>query len=217
MLKGFLGENEEAVLRKMVERNLNCPKTSSAGRLLDSVAALCGVCTKATYDGEPAIALEAAIYDATTKEPVEDEFEEEACIRYAFTLEDGSPAVINPAPALLAVLEDLHEGCSPSIIAKRFHDALSTAIVEICLRAHEASGCDTVALGGGVFMNRYLFRNIRTTLEYRGLHVLFGKDLPANDGCISYGQAIVTLARECAATERKDQLCALPFQHRSSN
>ena len=81
------------------------------------------------------------------------------------------------------------------VIARKFHDAFVTAIAQICLVANAAYGITTVALGGGVFMNRYLIENTISALEQAGFTVAINRDLPPNDGGISYGQAAVAAAR----------------------
>lgn len=183
LLKAAMSSDELETIPKMVARDINCPWTSSAGRLLDAVAALTGICTEASYDGEPAIALEAAM---TPPETLED------AAAYRFAWHDG---IIDPEPALRAALDDLQAGCSPDRVAGRFHAAFARVIVRVTLEIAHQQKLDTVALGGGVFMNRYLRSTIHEGLEKAGLEVLENRNLPANDGCISFGQAVVALAR----------------------
>lgn len=198
--------DELAICEQMLEKRLNCPETSSAGRLLDAMAALCGICRETTYDGEPAITFEAALYDDISGETVSDEDAAKSTARYRFELitpgpDDTAtdtvtaPLLLEPAPAIEAALDDIHNGVSRDLISLRFHTAFANAIVEACIRTASRNGCDTVALSGGVFMNLFLLTHIRGALEEAGLTVLTGRDLPANDGCIAYGQAVVALAR----------------------
>ena len=53
----------------------------------------------------------------------------------------------------------------------------------------------TVTLSGGVFMNRYLLEHALPALESAGFTAAVNRDLPPNDGCISFGQAVVAWAR----------------------
>jgi hydrogenase maturation protein HypF len=101
----------------------------------------------------------------------------------------------DPAPVLLAVLEDLVALVPAPLIALRFHAAVVRLIVDECSAAREATGLSTVALSGGVFMNRYLLTEAVPALEQEGFTVLLNRSLPANDGCISYGQAAVCAAQ----------------------
>lgn len=59
-----LDEQTRSVTATMIERNINSPRTSSMGRLFDAAAAILGICGTATYEGEPAIELEAAAWRA---------------------------------------------------------------------------------------------------------------------------------------------------------
>lgn len=217
LLKSQMDAEELSLCDQMLEKHLNCPLTSSAGRLLDAVAAICGICTKTTYDGEPAIALEAALYDDVSGETTSDAEATDALERYRFDLApattrnastssatpvdaptdtaDTAPLLIEPALAIKASLDDVYNGVSRDLISLRFHTAFANAIVEVCKRAASQNTCDTVALSGGVFMNLFLLTHIRSALEETGFTVLTGEKLPANDGCISYGQAVIALAR----------------------
>lgn len=63
-LLGTLNEQTRRITATMIERNINSPRTSSMGRLFDAAAAALGICGQATYEGEPAIELEAAAWCA---------------------------------------------------------------------------------------------------------------------------------------------------------
>jgi hydrogenase maturation protein HypF len=103
--------------------------------------------------------------------------------------------VVDPTPTLLALLDDRLASVPPSQLALRFHEAVAQLVVDLCERARLCHGLSTVALGGGVFMNRYLITRVVPLLENEGFTVLLNRELPVNDGCISYGQAAVAAAR----------------------
>ena len=105
------------------------------------------------------------------------------------------PLEFDPTPVLAAILDDLHANVSPAMISLRFHNAVARLIVDICNEARRQTGLFTVALSGGVFMNRYLLTRVIPLLSGEGFIVLMNHELPANDGCISYGQAAVAAAR----------------------
>lgn len=191
-LRQAMSPDEWRVVGLMVEKHLNCPPTSSAGRLCDAASALLGLCTQMGYDGEPAILLEATCYDPATGRPYEDPEAADAAARYRFDLADG---IIDPARPFSALLDDLAAGIGPHLIAVRFLAAFAQAMVEAAAQVAAVRGLDTVALGGGVFMNRFLLHTITAGLEGRGLTVLTPRHLPANDGALSYGQAVIALAR----------------------
>lgn len=79
-------------------------------------------------------------------------------------------------------------------IARRFHDAFVNAIVMAAQLVQSLYGITTVALSGGVFLNRYLLEHAVPALQGSGFTVALNRDLPPSDGCISYGQAVVAWA-----------------------
>ena len=189
-----LGE-EIQLYNQMIEQGLNCPMTSSVGRIFDAASALLGICTQPAYEGEAAVLLEAAITD----EPSVGEPYQIGVIKNVATPEstahDTSVVLFDPESLFVAMLDDMQAGVSVGVIARKFHDAFVTAITQICLVANAAYGISTVALAGGVFMNRYLIENAISALEQAGFTVAINRDLPPNDGSISYGQAAVAAAR----------------------
>ncbi len=146
------------------------PLTTSAGRLFDAVAALCGVRDTASYEGQAAVELEALV------DPSE---------RGAYPMPG-----LDARPAIHAVVEDLAAGVEVARVAARFHEGLARAAAEACASTGEA----TAVLSGGVFQNRVLLERTTAHLEAAGLRVLRPVLLPPNDGGISYGQAAVAAA-----------------------
>jgi len=201
-----LEDHEAATILAMVEKGLNTPMTSSMGRLFDAVAALLGIADEASFEGSPAMMLEAmsSELDAKPTPP-----------RYRFGMRPGpdagmasvqdvvsgdhslSSVIIDPEPVIRALLDDLAAMEDPESelttteLARRFHDAVVTMVGDISTKAARQRDLDTVALSGGVFMNRLILSGTRQILEAKGLRVLAGEQLPVNDGCISFGQAII--------------------------
>lgn len=186
-----LGEAAE-VCDRMIERGINCPMTSSAGRLLDAVSALLGVCEQPTYEGESAILLEAAA--GSTDESYEIALVKNTATEQS-TAHDTSVILLDAEPLFKAVLDDMQAGVPVATIAAKVHNAMIAAIVQSCLVANAAYGISIVALAGGVFMNRLITEGAIAALEGAGFTVALGKELPPNDGAISYGQAAVAAAR----------------------
>ncbi|MGB4593145.1 MAG: Sua5/YciO/YrdC/YwlC family protein, partial [Coriobacteriia bacterium] len=181
-LRSRLNDAEEATVLRMIERGINTPKTSSAGRLFDAVASLVGVRDDARYEGQAAIELE-AVADADAKGA------------YALRYTPGRPGIIECGPMLAAVLDDLVAGVPAPVISMRFHRAMTAAIVDACVKASEAHDVRTVALSGGVFMNRLMLGMVIEGLTAAGLEPMAHIRLPANDGGVSFGQAMVAWAR----------------------
>ncbi len=188
---------QAGICNQMIEAGLNTPYTSSAGRLFDAVSALIGVCSEPTYEGEAAILLDAARSDGAVS-PQDAE-------RYAFavtknsalptsTAHDTSVVLLDAATTVKAVLDDLASGVSAGEISLRFHDAVVGAIVMAAELVRAAYGIELVALSGGVFMNRHIVEEATRRLGEAGFTVALNANLPPNDGCISYGQAVVASA-----------------------
>ena len=123
----------------------------------------------------------------------------------ASTAQDTSVVLFDAAPAFAALLDDLAADVPVGIIARRFHDAFVQAIVTAAELVRSLYGITTLALSGGVFMNRYLLEHALAALEQAGFTVAVNRDLPPNDGCISFGQAVVAWA---SSKEEGEQPCA---------
>lgn len=111
------------------------------------------------------------------------------------TAQDTSILLLDAAPMFKALLDDREAGVATSLIAKRFHDGIITAILEIGQAGRMMYEIETLALSGGVFMNRYLSENVLRLLTREGFTVAVNRELPPGDGCISFGQAVVALAQ----------------------
>ncbi len=176
-----LANEERTTLSAMVSRGLNSPSTSSMGRLFDAVAALTGLRADSQYEGQAAIELE-AIADPS----------ERGC--YRFDLVGSEPVVIDPEPVVRAILDDLAAGVGVPAISARFHRAVVDVSVEVAVSACARTGARHVACAGGVFMNRIVLAGVIAGVEAAGLTALVHRDLPMNDGAVSYGQAVVAWA-----------------------
>ena len=185
-----LDEQTRSVTATMIERGINSPRTSSMGRLFDAAAAILGICGKATYEGEPAIELEAAAWRALGGKPVRLDGNHTG----VFTSADDSP-ILDPQPLIEALLNGIEAGAPADRLALDFHIAIVRSSARIAREICAREGLDTVALSGGVFMNRLLLQLLTHELKDAGLAVLVPHAVPANDGCIAYGQAAIARAR----------------------
>jgi hydrogenase maturation protein HypF len=173
-----------ANVAELVQTGLASPLTSSAGRLFDAVAALCGVRTTVNYEGQAAVELEAAA------DPGEDR-------AYPLPVLDhgGGPLVLDARETVRAVAAAVAEGAATPLVSARFHNGLAAATARACTLVAERRGIETVVLSGGVFQNRFLLGRTASLLLEAGLEVLVPERLPPNDGGISYGQLAVAAAR----------------------
>ena len=264
-LLGRLDDQTRNITATMIERNINSPRTSSMGRLFDAAAAILGICGTATYEGEPAIELEAAAWRALddenshftgnqagvsasasisldslfryvlTTDPLSEIFgpiwtkksspdtplaanmsaehpksTHLGCSQTAFATQSpsqkyvseltvqtasDSSLVLDQRPFFEALLEGIEAGAPADKLALDFHIAIARASARIASEICAREGIDTVALSGGVFMNRLLLQLLARELKSAGLTVLIPHTVPVNDGCIAYGQAAVARAR----------------------
>lgn len=271
-LLGTLDEQTRSVTATMIERNINSPRTSSMGRLFDAAAAVLGICGQATYEGEPAIELEAAAWRALDGEiscfagnqvgvsasvstsldslfryvlttnplfgifasdlakkgspdtlfaasvPDTDpksthlessqttfstqshskEYESELTVQTA----SNNPLVLDQKPLFKALLGGIEAGISVNRLALDFHIAIARSSARIAREICARKGIDTVALSGGVFMNRLLLQLLTRKLKEAGLTVLIPQTVPVNDGCIAYGQAAIARVRLAQTASR---------------
>ncbi|MFI8103909.1 carbamoyltransferase HypF [Streptomyces sp. NPDC086023] len=178
---------ELGVLRRQLERGLNCAPTSGMGRLFDAVSSLAGVCHQSGYEAQAAVELEAAALTAgDTAAPAEG---------YRFALGPGTPITADPAPLLAAAVADLRAGTAPGVIAARFHRAVAGLVLELSTAARATHDTGTVALTGGVFANTLLSTACARLLRRAGFTVLRHRQVPPNDGGLALGQLMVAAAR----------------------
>lgn len=196
-LLGGLDEQTRSITTTMIKRNINSPRTSSMGRLFDAATAILDICGTATYEGEPAIELEAAAWRAFGRENASSTDSQVG----ASTPADGSP-ILDPKPLFEALLSGIEAGVPADKLALDFHIAIARASARIASEICAREGIDIVALSGGVFMNRLLLRLLTRELKDAGLAVLVPHTVPVNDGCIAYGQAAVARARHTQIASR---------------
>lgn len=193
-LLNSLDEQTRSITATMIERNINSPRTSSMGRLFDAAAAILGICGQATYEGEPAIELEAAAWRALDNEIAHFPDDNAGHFTSGPSWLDG-PYVLDQKALFKALLEGIEAGAPAGRLALDFHIAVVRSSARIASEICVHEGIDTVALSGGVFMNRLLLQLLTRELKSAGLTVLVPHTVPVNDGCIAYGQAAVASAR----------------------
>jgi len=161
-----------------IEKNVNCPLTSGAGRLFDAVAALLDLCTLSSFHAEAPMRLENIVHPVTHQ---------------AYPYEEGTE--ISMAPAFRAMVHDVMGGTDVGLISTRFHNTVADIIVNRVKQISRESGIRTVALSGGTFQNSYLSSRVESDLLDAHFRVLFPRQLPSNDGGIALGQLVVAARR----------------------
>jgi hydrogenase maturation protein HypF len=160
---------------RMMAGGVRCPRTSSVGRLFDAVAALVGLHREAQFEGQAAMALEAALDGRESEE------------RYGF-LQGAGPEglVLDWAPVIRGVRRDRARGETVSRISRRFHNTLVEMIVAAAWHAQERK----VVLTGGCFQNRYLSERAIVRLREEGFEPFWHHRIPPNDGGVAVGQVL---------------------------
>jgi hydrogenase maturation protein HypF len=182
-----------AVLQQQIDRGINTPFTSSAGRLFDAVSALLGVCTRATYEAQAAIELE-MVADGELEDWKVGRLEgwNAGKLAYPFEMESTEGGLVIRLRELLdALMDDLRRGMPVPRMSARFHATMAQVIVGTCQRLAAETGLRTVALSGGVFQNRRLLAASVAGLQEIGFRVLTHRQVPTNDGGLSLGQAVI--------------------------
>ena len=166
--------------RAMLAAGLNCPPTSGMGRLFDGVAAILGIKTRCSYEGQGAILLEAAAKDDGETYPI---------------LLSGHPLVFDWREMIRAIVLDQQQGLDASIIAARFMNTLVEMAVRMAVAAREDTGLNRVCLSGGSFQNMYIMHRLPDRLRAVGFEVYHHSRVSTNDEGIALGQLMIANAK----------------------
>ena len=171
----------------MLARQIQTIETSSCGRLFDAVAAILGIASEVTFEGQAAIALETVATRSTTETG-----------HYSFDVTEsktsGEPMILDFRETIRAIASEAVQASPVEQISAKFHNTLAMAIVQTCLRIRESDGLDRVCLSGGTFQNLFLLERAIKQLRQHGFAVFLHAQVPANDGGIALGQAVIANA-----------------------
>jgi len=169
-----------SVVLQMMEREINSPRTSSCGRLFDAVAALLGLRGTVNFEAQAAIELEMAARDSASE------------AAYPLDLElHGTTWQIGTKPLFDWLLKDIRQQASVADISRKFHNGLALVFVDTAERIRDRTQLDRVCLSGGCFLNALLLETMITEMKERSFEVFFHTEVPAGDGGISLGQAVI--------------------------
>ncbi|HEY9785728.1 MAG TPA: carbamoyltransferase HypF, partial [Candidatus Obscuribacterales bacterium] len=190
-LQGIAGAKALSLVERQLERGLNCPLSSGAGRLFDAAASVLDVCHETHYEGQAAIELETvARKDCTPPEQI---------ASYAFSYgdrqSDEAAKVIRSDELIRALYRDYLQGVPPSLMARKFHKTVSDLIVKTCCQLSQNLAVTDICLSGGVFQNSILLEETVSALQQHGLRVFLPQLASVNDGGLALGQAVIALAR----------------------
>jgi hydrogenase maturation protein HypF len=179
-----IDERRRQVIQQMIDRQIHSPRTSSCGRLFDAVAALVGIRSTVNYEAQAAIELEMAAHTSTDDGV------------YPFELiPDENHWQIGTFPLFQAILADLRRQQSVPDISRGFHAGLSAVFVELAEKIRERTQLNRVCLSGGCFHNVLFFQILLNALRAKSFEVYFHSEVPAGDGGISLGQALIAAHR----------------------
>ncbi|MBI5474981.1 MAG: carbamoyltransferase HypF [Ignavibacteriae bacterium] len=175
-------KSELALIRQMLERNINCPATTSVGRLFDAVASILNLRQKVSFEGQAAMMLEFAIARTATNDAYEFHILDNT--QRNGSGQSSAQYIVDWAPAFHQLLDEAAHDVSPAVIAAKFHNTLVEIIVEIARRA----ALEKIVLTGGCFQNKYLTERTVGRLTASGFRPYWHQRVPPNDGGISLGQ-----------------------------
>ncbi|MCI5220751.1 MAG: hypothetical protein D3914_16555 [Candidatus Electrothrix sp. LOE2] len=198
------------IIRQQVDKQINCPLTSSLGRLFDAAASLLNIRNQVSYEGQAAIELEVLsrpyLASAAPYAPY---------APYSLSADTAERAAITvPLLELFrAMIEDVRRQEPAGMIGARLHQTLARLALDLCLQARTATGLQEAALSGGVWQNQLLLNLVRNGLEEQGLTVYCHQQVPCNDGGLALGQLAAACHQTLNSTQGVTPGCyILPFQ-----
>jgi hydrogenase maturation protein HypF len=178
-------DREWRLVSRVAGGTTSAPISTSAGRLFDAVASLLGVAQVSSFEAEAAMRLEAlaaSLGDTATVPAID--------IGFA-----GEPLILDTIGLVATLVEERQRGRPVAELAAIFHESLARGISAACARLGAELGLKRVALSGGVFQNALLLTRVEHLLRQRDLLVYSNQQVPANDGGISLGQALVAASQ----------------------
>jgi hydrogenase maturation protein HypF len=175
-----IDEKKWEIMKNQIENNINLFLNSSMGRLFDAVSSICGIRDKITYEGQASIELEMKMEKERKRKYYNYEIRKEENVY-----------IIDPDIILREIVEDIKKKVGTGIISFKFHITISEIINQICKILRDERNINKVCLSGGVFQNVFLLNETIKLLKKNKFEVFIHNRVPANDGGLSLGQAII--------------------------
>ncbi|MBM3436139.1 MAG: carbamoyltransferase HypF, partial [Bacteroidetes bacterium] len=183
-----LDQKKTELLLQAIDRKINCPLSSSAGRLFDAIAAITNICTVTNFHAEAPMRLENSA-SGTTK------------TGYPFAYGES----VSFQPAIREIVQDLIEGVPVPLISAKFHNTINNVIFAVVSQIRKNTGLNKIVLSGGTFQNRYILSRIEVILQKEGFEIYTQSRIPGNGGGIALGQlAIASKIRELGGIDFND-------------
>jgi hydrogenase maturation protein HypF len=170
------------LLDKIIDAKIHSPVSSGLGRLFDGVAALMGLSRSVSFEGQAAMELENLATGTATAPPYPSDI----------LRNEDKPYIVDTVAMIQAIVADLQTGKSKALIASSFHQTLIGIFAAMAEEMHKATGLTRAALSGGCFQNKILLEGTIDKLSNAGFDVYCHRQVPANDGGISLGQAVIS-------------------------
>jgi hydrogenase maturation protein HypF len=174
---------ELANLKKMLDKKINSPVTSSIGRLFDAVASLANLRQQMRFEGQAAMELESALEGIKTEEAYQSR------IPHSALRTPHSAFILDWSQMIEAISTDVKAGVPVGTISAKFHNALAETVIKVA----EQVGERRVVLSGGCFQNGYLTWRVVTRLREEKFQPYWHQRVPPNDGGIALGQVVAAL------------------------
>ena len=168
------------LIRQMMEKKINSPLSSAAGRLFDAVSALCNVRVNVNFEAQAAIEFQMLADENETG-------------NYEYDITNSSPMRIIFKKTFEQIIADINYDIAVSTIAGKFHNTIADVIVNTSKRIKGIEKMNKIVLSGGVFQNVLLMKKVVPKLRAEGFEVLTHLKVPPNDGGISLGQAVIAM------------------------
>ncbi|MGA2071406.1 MAG: carbamoyltransferase HypF [Sedimentisphaerales bacterium] len=175
-------ESKQQFIFEQINKKINTVQTSSLGRIFDAVAAMLGLGNYNHFEAQLPITLEAIATPDCDRQ-------------YDFELagKSGKPLTLDLRIMISQILADIQNNEEKGNISAKFHNTIASGLFEMAKKAGQEKNLNIVALSGGVFCNRYLAQHLIRLLQRNGFSVLYNRNFPANDGCVSVGQAAIAV------------------------
>jgi hydrogenase maturation protein HypF len=195
-IKKSFTQQELSILHNMLTKKINCPMTSSCGRLFDAISAIAGIRQICNFEGQAAMDLEFLINDTSMQESYTFECTTPNLINFKSTIREAQENIydlnlntmLDWSPLLKALLNDLETGVRLSAISSKFHNALVNSILKIADQVREKR----VVLSGGCFQNKILTEKAIRELNQNSFNPYWHQRVPPNDGGLALGQLAAT-------------------------
>lgn len=166
------------LMLQIIDKDINCPLTSSAGRLFDAVVAILNICTHADFHAEAPMRLESIIDENVNEE-------------YNYHIDE----VISLTGTIREIVGDIQSGKPAPVIAAKFHNTIISVIFAAVLKIAQKKNISKVVLSGGSFQNRYMSGKIENLLKNNDFQVFTHTKVPCNDGGLALGQLVIAAKR----------------------